>query len=291
MLKSMFRFEFWRLTLQNFHQKAGWDAAVVLAYASLIGLVPFFALVLNLFSVSEAFASVKMAVMHEILPYILPDSAEKIELYLVQFSTQASHLPTLSIVAMLVTVLFLMSNVDDKINQMWHQQMHRVWWHSLLHYLGIALVGPFLLALSFIVSSSLLALPLIKQSFQLPILNISLLTYLPNLIGLLGFVALYRWVPIKRIPWSAAFLGSVWVVIVLFLLKLAFQYYVLWFPTYNLIYGAFAIVPLFLLWLYLIWLVVILGASVVRQLCISDSMAEENLPETLQTAKQKGVDL
>lgn len=272
LLGYCYRFQFWKLTIQNFIQKEGMDSVVVLSYTTLLSLVPLLAVVISLFSISDIFQTIQAQLLNDLFANLLPEAAQQIESHLLNFSLQAAQLPIISIGFMLVMVVLLMAKVDDKINQMWDKRLQRTWWVSLMHYLGVSLLGPFLLALSFLLSSSLSALPLLQDWLHIPFLNFPILALLPILLGLFGFALLYRFVPIRTVRWSAAWLGAILVSIALAGLKFGFHFYVAWVPTYNLIYGTFAIVPLFLLWVYLAWLIVLLGASVVRQLSQSDPL-------------------
>ncbi|MGC9386406.1 MAG: YihY family inner membrane protein [Hydrogenovibrio sp.] len=253
---------FWVQLTQNFFRKNGLDAVTILAYASLVGLVPFLTIMLSVFSMSETFQVFEEQVMDKVFHYLLPDSTPLVESYLLQFSQQASKLHGVGIFSMLVIALLLLWTIDQKINAMWDHRLQRTWWVSLLHYLGISVVGPLLLGGSLVLSSVLLAAPILPGVA----LEAVLLNQLPIMINIIGFSFLYRFVPLHRVPWRYALIGAVFATLELELLKYGFGLYVKWFPTYNLIYGAFAVIPLFLLWLYLLWFILIYNASLVRQL-------------------------
>ncbi|MGE4500856.1 YihY family inner membrane protein [Hydrogenovibrio thermophilus] len=265
----LYKIAFWIQAAQNFIRKDGLDAVTVLAYASLVGLVPFLTIMLSVFSMSDSFQTFEDAVMDKVFHYLLPASTPMVESYLLQFSQQASKLHGIGIFSMLVIALLLLWTIDQKINAMWDKHLQRSWWVSLLHYIGISVVGPVLLGGSLVLSSVLLAAPVLPG---VPLETV-FLNQLPILINVIGFWFLYRFVPLHRVPWRYALVGAILATFELELLKYGFGLYVKWFPTYNLIYGAFAVIPLFLLWLYLLWFILVFNASVVHQMMVKPKAA------------------
>ncbi|GKT12559.1 MAG: membrane protein [Thiomicrorhabdus sp.] len=260
------KWRFWLSVAQRFQDRQGSDAVAILAYTSLIGIVPMLAVMLSLFSVSTYFADFESLVMEQVVHNLIPSSQPMIEGYLFKFSQQAVHLTTPGLIVMFLTTLLLLWKVDEKLNAMWSERLNRKWWVSLLHYLGVSLLGPLLLGLSLVTSSYILAQPLLAETTPW----ISQLTFgiglLPILLSWLGFTFLFKFVPVAFVPANIAFLAGLFATLQLELLKYGFTIYVKLFPTYDLIYGAFAAIPLFLLWLYLIWLIVIWNGAFVASL-------------------------
>ena len=254
---------FWKDVVKTFVTRQGTDAVAILAYTSLIGIVPMLAVMLGLFSVSSYFASFETLIMEQVVRNLMPDSHPVIEEYLFKFSLQAANLKGPGLVVMLLTTLMLLWKIDQKLNALWSEHLQRKWWVSILHYLGVSLLGPLLLGLSLLVSSSLLALPLIVDTTPWIEKLFFGLKVVPLLLAWLGFAALYKLVPVAKVPFKVAMLAGLFAMVELELLKSGFALYVQWFPTYAVVYGAFAAVPLFLLWLYLVWLIVIWNGAVV----------------------------
>lgn len=257
---------FWRRSFKHFYSKNGFDAAMVLAYTTLLSLVPFLAIMMSVLSVSDFFGSFQVHIMEQVIHHLLPTSTPVVEAYLIQFSEQAVALTWPSIAIMVLTVLLLLWKVDQTINLMWALPSERKWWVSLLHYLGVTLLGPILLGASLALSSFLLAAPLLTGVA----LDQSFLKLLPILINLLGFWCLYLFVPVSVIRKRDAFLVALLATGLIEILKFGFALYVAWFPTFDLIYGAFAAIPLFLVWLYLLWVIVIGCAAVLYQLGVKE---------------------
>ncbi len=263
LIKRVIHWRFWQEVLKTFHHRQGMDAVAILAYTSLLGIVPMLAVMLGLFSVSSYFASFEALIMEQVVGTLMPNSHPVIEEYLVKFSQQAAKLKGPGLAVMLITTLMLLWKVDQKLNGLWSEKLERKWWVSLLHYLGISLLGPLLLGLSLVLSSSLLALPLFVETTPW----IEKLTFglkvVPLVLAWLGFMALYKLVPVAKVPIKIALIAGFFAMIELELLKTGFALYVEWFPTYAVVYGTFAAVPLFLLWLYLVWFIVIWNGALV----------------------------
>ncbi|MEA3405231.1 MAG: YihY family inner membrane protein [Pseudomonadota bacterium] len=254
---------FWKRVIVRFTQRQGTDAVGILAYTTLLGIVPMLAVMLSLFSVSPYFADFEFLVMDQVLHNLMPSSQPIIESYLVTFSQQAANLKGPGLLVMLLTTLMLLWKVDSKLNGLWPNAKKRRWWVSILHYLGVSLLGPILLGLSLLTSSYLLAVPLLSEAYPFLDKLTFGISLLPLVFALLGFAALYKFVPHQKVAFKAALIGGLFATLQIELLKDGFALYVEWFPTYNVIYGAFAAIPLFLLWLYLLWFIVIWNGVVV----------------------------
>jgi membrane protein len=245
---------FWRLK--------GTDAVGILAYTSLLGIVPMLAVMLSIFSTSAWFSPFQEVIMQFVVAHLMPDSQPVIQNYLTLFAQQATRLAAPGLVVMFVTTLMLLWTIDKKINDMWETPNTRVWWMSWLNYLGVSVLGPLLLGLSLVATTYILAAPLWKQDAWLSHGASQLLRFMPLGFSIVGFMLLYRWVPQVKVRWYQAWWVAVMAALQLEALKWAFALYVKLFPTYDVVYGALAAVPLFLLWLYLIWFIVIWNACV-----------------------------
>lgn len=234
----------------------------ILAYTSLIGVVPMLAVMLSVFSTSEWFEPFQALIMEFVVAHLMPDSQPVIQRYLTLFAEQAARLATPGLIIMLVTTLMLLWTIDQKINMMWPGDNVRPWWLSWVHYLGVSVLGPVLLGLSLVATTSILALPLWSEEAWLSEGVSGFVRLLPMLLSTLGFMMLYRFVPQVRVHWHQAWWVAVMAALQLEGLKYLFSLYIRYFPTYDLVYGALAAIPVFLLWLYLIWFIVIWNASV-----------------------------
>jgi len=263
LIKQISHWRFWQRVFINFRNRQGTDAVAILAYTSLVGIVPMLAVMLGLFSVSSYFDSFEDLVMEQVVRNLMPNSQPVIEEYIFRFSQAAASLKGPGLVVMLFTTLMLLWKVDQKLNGLWSHRLERKWWVTILQYLGISLLGPLLLGLSLLVSSSLLALPLFVETTPFIDKLTSGMKIVPLILAWIGFTALYKLVPLVKVPLKMALISGFFAMLQLELLKTGFAAYIDWFPTYAVVYGAFAAVPLFLLWLYMIWFIVIWNGAVV----------------------------
>lgn len=257
---------FWRASAVRFWQQRGTDAVAILAYTTLIGLVPMLAVMLSLFSTSAWFDPFQNIVMQMVVAHLMPESQPVIQSYLTLFAQQASRLTAPGLVIMLITTLLLLWTIDQKINAMWREDYQRRWWVSLLNYLGVSLLGPIMLGMSLVASTYLIAWPLLIGEVRVSWGVNYILSLMPFIFSVLGFMLLYKLVPIAKVSWKQAWWVGLMAALEIEGLKLLFSWYIVVFPTYDIVYGALAAVPVFLLWLYLMWFILIWNACILAQL-------------------------
>jgi membrane protein len=262
---------FWQSVFLRFWHQRGTEAVAILAYTTLIGLVPMMAVMLSMFSTSVWFEPFERLVMDMVVAHLMPESQPVIQHYITLFAAEASRLATPGLVVMLVTTLILLWTIDQKINAMWDANFQRRWWVSLLNYLGVSLLGPLMLGLSLVASSYVIAWPLLLGDATLSWGVNQLMLSLPIIFSVLGFMLLFKLVPIIRVSWNQAWWVALMATAKIELLKMGFAWYIKAFPTYDLVYGALAAVPVFLLWLYLMWFILIWNACVLAEWTQSDA--------------------
>jgi membrane protein len=242
------------------------QVASSLTFTTVLAIVPMLAVVLSLFTAFPVFQEFRVALedflTHSLMP---PAVSDNIMNYLNQFARQASRLTAIGGGFLIVTSILLIMTIDKTFNDIWHVTRQRplpqralVYWAAVT--LGPVVAGASLWATSFLARESL---GLVKEVPNLIGLTVS---FIPLLLTGLGFAALFVVVPNRRVYWKDALAGGFGTAIVLEIMKAAFAYYVTRFPTYTVIYGAFATLPIFLLWIYLSWLAVLFGATVAASL-------------------------
>ncbi|ANN78561.1 YihY family inner membrane protein [Bordetella flabilis] len=242
------------------------QVASSLTFTTVLAIVPMLAVVLSLFTAFPVFQEFRIALedflTHSLMP---PAVSDNIMNYLNQFARQASRLTAIGGGLLLITSILLIMTIDKTFNDIWHVARQRpvsqralVYWAVLT--LGPVVAGASLWATSFLARESL---GLVRDVPDVVGLAVS---FIPLLLTGLGFAALFVVVPNRRVAWRDALAGGFGTAIVLELMKSAFAYYLTRFPTYTVIYGAFATLPIFLLWIYLSWLAVLFGATVAASL-------------------------
>lgn len=247
--------------VQRLIQRNLTQVASSLTFTTILAIVPLLAVVLALFTAFPLFNEFREALEGFLKSNLMPEvvSANIMD-YLNDFAEKASSLTAIGSLFLIVTSIMLLSTIDQTFNDIWLVTEKRPLGQRILVYWAIVSLGPILGGAS-LWASSILAQESMGYIGDLSFIITFTLSILPFLITTLAFTALFVYVPNRKVQWHDAFAGGLATTIALEILKRGFTFYIAKFPTYTLIYGAFAIVPIFLMWIYLSWLVVLLGAS------------------------------
>lgn len=231
-----------------------------LAYVTLLSLVPFIMVTFTIMSAFPAFASVRSKLEHFIFSNFVPTASDVVHKYMTDFVSNASQMSAIGILSLLVVALLLISNVDKTLNRIWRTQSNRPVVYTFAIYWMVITLGPMLIGSSVVVSSYLTGLAAFTEEYT-PGLGTFLLSLVPSGAAMLAFAILYMVVPNRRVYARHAIAGAVVATIAFELTKSGFALYVTNFPSYELIYGALAVVPILFLWVYLSWIIVLFGAE------------------------------
>lgn len=235
--------------------------AASLSYTSITSAVPLLAVVLALFTAFPIFNDFKYYLDEFLSQSLFPETISTQVLgYLNTFADAASGLTAVGTIFLFVTSIMLMMTIEDSLNQIFQIKKPRPIFQRILVFWAILSIGPFALALSLWASAMILQQHLVTgfsflksiMSFMVPVVFSGLLMSL-----------VYYIVPNRRIKFRDAMVGGFFTAIIFELMRVGFTMYLSYFPTYTLIYGAFAILPIFLIWVYLSWLILLLGAYIV----------------------------
>ena len=199
--------------------------------------------------------------------------------YLHQFSQQAQKLTVVGIVFLMITAFMMLRAIENTFNQIWQLPSGRKGLSSFLLYWAILSLGPLMLSAGFAVSSYIASLGLWKEDWVPTFGTIALGLIIPYLSSFLAFTLIYWAVPNCNVSLKHAAIGGALASLLFELGKEIFSAATTFFPSYQLIYGAFAAVPLFLLWLYISWVVILFAAEVVYLLGIEAAEGIDGLDE------------
>ncbi|AEC19837.1 ribonuclease [Pusillimonas sp. T7-7] len=251
-----------RFALQRAAEKKLTQVASSLTFTTVLSIVPLLAVVLALFTAFPLFGDFQLALEDFLTRNLMPPSvSDNAMLYLNQFAAKASGLTAAGTLFLIVTSVMLFMTIDQAFNSIWQVERQRPLRQRMLVYWAIISLGPVLIGAS-LWATSVLARESLGDVNELPALIGFALSFVPMLATGLGFTALFVTVPNRKVLWKDALTGGFGTAIVLEIMRIGFAYYLTRFPSYTVIYGAFATLPIFLLWLYLSWLVVLLGATV-----------------------------
>jgi membrane protein len=233
-----------------------------LTFTTLIALVPLVTVMLAVFSAFPMFASFQSALEKYFLQSLVPDGIAKPVLQaLTQFAGKAARLGGVGLAVLIITALALMLTIDRALNAIWRVRRPRPLSRRIMVYWAGLTLGPLLLGVSLSLTSS--ALTLSRSIIGAVPGGVSMLVNTVEFVLLgLGMGALYRYVPNTHVRWRHALAGGVFVALGLEVAKRALAWYVGTMPTVSAVYGAFAAVPILLLWVYLVWVIVLWGAVI-----------------------------
>ncbi len=269
---------FARLVATRFDQDRCMQIAASLTFTTLLSLIPLITIMLVLFSAFPSFEDLSIQIKINLLTNLTPEVAGKIITdYMQQFVESAANLTAVGIGFLAVTAATMMLTIDHAFNTIWRVVRPRSLLKRLASYCVIITLAPFFIGASLLLTTWLVGLSM-GYARQIPIFDVDVLKLLPVLFTTLAFAILFRLAPNRHIPYTHALVGAVVAAIVFESMNRAFGYYISQFATYKLVYGAFASVPIFLLWVYLSWLAILLGAVIAASLSYWRKPAAQNLP-------------
>ena len=237
-----------------------------LTFTTLLALVPLFAVGLAVFAAFPVFGQFQDTIQRWLVESLVPESiARQVLSYLTQFSRKASRLGSVGLVAVLLTAVALMVTIERTLGQIWRVQRQRTLPQRVLLYWAAITLGPLLLGgslaiTSYVVTASLDVVNVMPGSVRWLLDSFEFLLLTACVSGL------YFYVPYAPVQWRHAILAGLMVAAGLELAKKLMAIYLLQVPTYSLVYGAFAALPILLVWIYVTWLIVLLGAVVAASL-------------------------
>jgi membrane protein len=253
-------------TLLRASEKNLTQVASSLTFTTVLAVVPMLAVILSLFTAFPLFDDFRLALEDFLTSNLMPSVvSDNVMSYLNEFAAKASGLTAIGSLALIVTSVMLMRTIDDAFNNIWQVQKQRPLRQRVLVYWAILSLGPILLGASLWATSIFTRESLGYMDDAPGVLNMAL-SLVPLLITGFGFTALFTFVPNHRVQFRDALIGGIGTAIALEIMRIGFAYYLTRFPSYTIIYGAFATVPIFLLWIYMSWLAILAGATLVATL-------------------------
>jgi len=259
---------FCRFVIRQFVARRGLQTASSLAYTTLLSIVPLVGVVFSFFGNLPLFKDISDIIREFVFGNFVPAFGQTIEEYLIGFSVKASQLTATGIAALVLIALLMMSTIESALNHIWNVLVRRKSVARFLVYWAILTLGPVLIGTGLYTTSYLLALPVISSVDESLMITSRLLVLLPVLTTGAAFSFMYILVPNCYVNWRNAVIGGVTAALFFELAKYSFGVYVKSVPAYQVIYGAIAVIPMFLIWVYVSWLIVLLGAQIAYSLSV-----------------------
>ena len=262
---------FVRHLFQQFGENQGILNAAAMTYTTLFAVVPMMTVTYAMLASIPSFQGIGPQLESMIFDNFVPSTGAAVKEYLSGFAGQARSLTGVGIGFLVVTAYMMLKSIEKTFNRIWQIRDPRRGLSSFLLYWAVLSLGPVLLGMGLVLTSYVTSLPLVSDATDVIGGKERLLSLLPLLLSGAAFTLLYAAVPNCHVPWRHAVAGGLLSALLFEAAKRGFAMFVSLSPSYQLIYGAFAAVPLFLVWIYISWIIVLLGAQFVRCLSTFDS--------------------
>ncbi|MDY5778361.1 MAG: YihY family inner membrane protein [Succinivibrionaceae bacterium] len=256
------RLEFFRVLLKRCSDDDVLVLSSSLSYTTILSLIPLLAVLLSVFSLSPIFEKFKNQVFDFIINNMMPDVGDVVRVNINSFIANASETTFIGLVALFAISLLLIRRIDITLNKIWHTSKKRSKVTTFSVYWTILTLGPILLGVSIAIISSIFAKEFQGNSTTLYGINNFILSIVPTMLAFLIFLLMYTTVPIKNVVFRYACIGALFAAIAQDLMRRLFMFFIMNFSSYTVIYGAVAIIPIFMVWTYINWCIVLIGAEI-----------------------------
>lgn len=265
---------------QRFNQNKLTQAAGYLTYSTMLAIVPLIMVVFSIFSAFPVFNEVTGALKAFIFTNFAPSASDMVGQYIDEFVNNSKKMSAVGIISLIVVALMLINSIDRTLNSIWHDTETRPIFTSFAIYWLILTLGPLLVGVSIAASTYVKTMFESAANFSF---GLKLLSFVPFLSTWFIFTMIYMVVPNKKVSIKHSAAGALIAAVFFTLGKQAFTWYIVTFPSYQLIYGAMATLPIMLLWIQLSWTVVLLGAQLAAVLAEVRSKKMMNLEQSEET--------
>ncbi len=257
------------------------ETAAALTYMSLFALVPLLTVLYTMASAIPAFQGMEESIQDLLFEHLMPETSSDIESYLSDFSRQAKNLTGVGIGFLVATAVLMLRNIEKAFNMIWRTRENRSAVSSFLLYWAVLSLAPLTIGLALAISTYLASYTVMFEDYDVIGAGSTLLKFSPLLLSAGGFTLIYVAVPNCRVPFKHALIGGLAAALAFNVARSAFTDLVVG-SNYTFIYGAFAAVPLFLLWIYLSWNIVLMGGILVHSLSAYQTQDEAARPTVLK---------
>ncbi|EPL7138192.1 YihY family inner membrane protein [Acinetobacter baumannii] len=256
-------FQFILFVIKRFEADRCREQAGSLTYTTLFAVVPMLTVFLVIISSIKALEPARQQLQHLIYSNFLPKSTIAFDKALNAFTEKSSNLTVIGVLFLFVTTVLMLTSIETVFNRIWRVKETRSGIVGFMRYWTIISLGPIILGSAFVISSTVASMNLLSNNFTGYQLDGAFLLWLISFVlTILGFFILYWTIPNRTVPLYAAAIVACLSAALFETLKNLFSFVMSNFTSYEIIYGAFAAVPIFLLWVFLSWNIVLLGVEV-----------------------------
>ncbi|HJP99933.1 MAG TPA: YihY family inner membrane protein [Rhodanobacteraceae bacterium] len=262
---------------RRFRDDNCFETAGALSYTTLFAIVPLLAAVLAMLSLFPAFMPLRNTLSNFVFRNFVPGAGDTVQGYLLQFADNASKLTVVGVIVLFVSALLMMASIEDRLNRIWRVPVPRKGGSRFLMYWAALTLGPLLIVLAVAASSWVFAQPFLRGADQSGVLGLGVIKVMPFASTWAGLALMYALIPNRRVRWRDALIGALVAALLFELARILFALYVSSIANYNEVYGALAAVPIFLIWVFLSWVIVLLGATLTAALTAFEYRRDDEL--------------
>jgi membrane protein len=263
---------FCRYVLHRFSRDGCFAAAGALSYTTLVSLVPLGVIALGILSAFPNFAAVRQELLALVFRNFVPAISEQAAWWFEHFAESAAQATAIGIIGIAATGVLLLTTVEDQLNALWRVTTPRPWSQRIVAYWTLMTLGPLLIGMSLTLSTYLDTVarragldPQALAQYTSSWPNF-LARLVPFVLELIACTLLYCLIPNCQVRWRDGARGAAVAAVAIEILKIGFAIYIGAMSSYQTVYGTLAAIPIFLLWMYVSWLAVLLGAVVAANL-------------------------
>ena len=269
---------FARFYLKEIEETKALSSANVLTLSSLFAIVPMMSVIYAVLKMIPGLKTSQAQMQQWVFQNLIPSASMQIESYLSKFAEQAAQLTQVGVMMLMVTSVFMLIKIEKAVNQIWRVKAHRKGVKAFVIYWAVLTLGPLLLGVGFGVTSYVVSLKWFVASMGEWSFKKVFFDLLPFFFTSLAFSLIYIVMPTSNVPVKQGLISGVIASVCFEIAKTAFAIFITRFPSYQFIYGAFAFFPIFLIWIYLSWIIVLLGAVLSRCLVVFDAKKKTESP-------------
>ena len=240
--------------------------AFYLAFTSLFAIVPIMTVIYSILALIPDLKGMESTMQTFVFEHFVPATGTQLEDYLQNFADQASNLTSVGLIMLFVTSVLMLRKIEESFNTIWHVTESRKGVNGFLLYWALLTLGPVLMGGTFAVYSYVASLKLFQGVWAIAGTERVILALLPIVMSSVAFSLAFITIPNTKVPISHGILGGLFTALMFDLARRAMGLFLTLFPTYHLVYGAFAAVPIFLIWVLVCWFILLLGAEFVQAL-------------------------
>lgn len=265
-------FQFLYFLIKNYMDDDCQQKSASLTYTTLLSIVPMLTVFLVIISSIPAMASAKAQIQDLIYKNLLPSSSIQVSKYFNEFAEKSSNLTVIGAIMLFITAIMTLTTIQRAFNQIWRVEQREMGLIGFLQYWAIVTLGPIVLGTAFVISSAVTSLSFLNQKIGGYGIDWGFWVQVGSMVMMaIGFVAMYWFVPRCKVRFSYALIAGLFVALMFELLKQTFGLIMSNFTSYEKIYGAFAALPIFLLWIYMSWNLILLGVEISYSLTVFET--------------------